>query len=93
MLNIYHRFHIEGRFDAFFSIHLCSTDSLEASSASISAPLTPTIHPVVMPCRSGTLEIFEVTEADKAYAGALQTIQHVEHVVEALVVKAKKLHN
>ena len=46
-----------------------------------------------MPCRSGTLEIFEVTEADKAYAGALQTIQHVEHVVEALFVKAKKLHN
>jgi hypothetical protein len=49
--------------------------------------------PGILDQGTGTLEIFDVTEADKAYAGALQTIQHVEHVVEALFVKAKKLHN
>eukprot|EP00041_Stephanoeca_diplocostata_P006965 m.96335 g.96335 ORF g.96335 m.96335 type:complete len:458 (+) comp16649_c0_seq1:90-1463(+) len=40
---------------------------------------------------AGTLEIFESGDEDKAYAGALDTIQHTSHVVEALFAKAQKL--
>merc|ERR1712146_278592 len=40
---------------------------------------------------AGTLEVFDVVEDDKAYAGALNTIAHTAQVVDALFDKARKL--
>jgi 26S proteasome regulatory subunit N6 len=47
--------------------------------------------PGILDQGSGTLEIFEVADEDKAYSAALQTIEHTSQVVEALFAKAKKL--
>mmetsp|Transcript_28291 Transcript_28291/g.74222 ORF Transcript_28291/g.74222 Transcript_28291/m.74222 type:complete len:461 (-) Transcript_28291:45-1427(-) len=47
--------------------------------------------PGILDQGTGTLEIFEVTDEDKAYAAALSTIEHTAEVVEALFTKAKKL--
>jgi len=40
---------------------------------------------------AGVLVVFDKTESDKTYVSALDTIQHMGKVVDALYQKAKKL--